>query len=65
MKEIAISITAAVGLIILGVVISYTQPEASPLLYAIIAAVAAIAGVAGYFIPKAITTIRTARKTRR
>jgi len=65
MKEIAISVTAAVGLIILGVVISYTVPDPSPLLYAIIAAVAAIAGVAGHFIPKAIRKIRAARETRR
>lgn len=62
MKEIAISVIAAVGLIILGVVISYTVPHPSPLLYAIIAAVAAIAGVAGYYIPKAISRIRKGGK---
>ena len=61
MKEIVISAIAATGLIILGVVIAYTQPEASPLLYAIIAAVAAIAGVAGAFIPKAVTQIKARR----
>jgi len=56
MKETAISITAIIALAILGVVISYTQPEASKLLYAIFAA---IAGIGGHYIPKAVTVLRS------
>jgi len=58
MKEAAISVTALIALAILGVVISYTQPEASKLLYAI---VAAIAGIGGHYIPKAVTAFRSRR----
>lgn len=56
MKETAISIIAIIALAILGVVISYTQPEASKLLYAI---VAAIAGIGGHYIPKAVVAFRS------
>jgi len=56
MKETAISIIAIIALAILGVVISYTQPEASKLLYTI---VAAIAGIGGHYIPKGITALRS------
>jgi len=59
MKEIVISVVAIIALAILGVVISYTQPEASKLLYAIIGAIAAIAG---HYIPKAVTAFKSRRK---
>ena len=56
----------AVGIIclsILGVVISYTQPEASKLLYAIIGVIAAIMGVGGTIaIPKLAAKIKEWRK---
>jgi len=49
----------AVGLIclmILGVVISYTQPEGSKLLYAIIGIIATICGVGGTLVVPRIVT---------
>jgi len=55
MKETVISVVAIVALAVLGVFISYTQPEASKLLYAIAGIIGAIAGVT---IPKAITKFR-------
>lgn len=58
MKETAISITAIVCLTIIFVVASVTMPEASKLFWGIIVI---IGGLAGYYIPRAITAIRSRR----
>ena len=58
MKSAVVSIIAIICLTILGIFITYTQPEASKLLYAI---VSVIAGIAGYSIPKAVMAIRRRR----
>jgi len=58
MKETVISVVAIIALAILGVIISYTQPAASKLLFTI---VAVIGGIAGYSIPKAVIAIRSRR----
>jgi len=58
MKETAISITAIICLTVIFAIASYTMPEASKLFWAIIVI---IGGIAGYYIPKAITAIRSRR----
>jgi len=58
MRETVVSVVAIIALAILGVVISYSQPEASKLLYAI---VAIIGGIAGYSIPKAVVAFKNRR----
>jgi len=55
MRSDIVLIVAIVALAVLGVIISYTQPEASKLLYAIAGIIGTIAGVA---IPKAIAKFR-------
>lgn len=55
MRSDVVLIVAIVSLAILGVFISYTQPEASKLLYVIAGIIGTIAGVS---IPKAITKFR-------
>lgn len=56
MRSDVVLIVAIVSLAILGVFISHTQPEASKLLYVIIAA---IAGIGGHYIPKAAVAFRS------
>lgn len=56
MRGTLLSITAIICLTICFIVASYTMPEASKLFWGI---VAIIGGIAGYFIPKAITTIKS------
>lgn len=55
MRSDVVLIVAIVSLAILGVFISYTQPEASKLLYVI---VSIIGGIAGVSIPKVVSKIR-------
>jgi len=56
MKETAIGITAIICLTALGIFMIVYIPEASKALYVI---VVAIAGLGGYYIPKAVTAIRS------
>ena len=59
MKSEVVLIVAIVCLMILGIVISYTQPEGAKLLYAIVGIIAAIAGVGGALVvPKIISKLR-------
>lgn len=59
MKSEVVLVVAIVCLTLLGIVVSYTQPEGSKLLYAIIGIIAAIAGVGGALVvPKIISKLR-------
>ena len=59
MKSEVVLVVAIVCLTILGIVVSYTQPEGSRLLYAIIGIIAAIVGAGGALVvPKVISKLR-------
>jgi len=59
MRSEVVLVVAIVCLMILGIVISYTQPEGSKLLYAIIGIIGAIVGVGGALVvPKIISKLR-------
>jgi len=58
MRSEVVLVVAIVCLTLLGIAVSYTQPEGSKLLYAIIGIIGAIAGVGGTLVTLKIRKLR-------